>query len=78
MKLTRDERRQLAVQLPPEERPDLADLLWASAHSPEEVVAAWIAEAERRADGLDAGHENTVSFEESVERLRSRIRSGKK
>ena len=76
MKLGREELFQVALQFSPEERLDLADLLWASVHSQQEVVAAWIAEAERRADALDADHEKTVSFEESIERLRSRIRSG--
>ena len=44
-----------AMKLSAPERADLADRLWHSAHTPDEVEQAWQAEIERRAQQVDAG-----------------------
>ena len=60
-----------ALQLPPEERADVAKLLIASLDEPgdEDVEAAWLAEVERRLQDVDRG---TATFE-PWEVVRTRI-----
>lgn len=60
-----------ALQLPPEERADIAKLLIASLDAPAEegVEAAWLVEVERRIQDVDRG---TAKFE-PWETVRARI-----
>ena len=51
-----------AMKLSPEERADLADKLWMSVHSREEVDAAWSAEIERRIEQIDSGAVTCLPF----------------
>jgi putative addiction module component (TIGR02574 family) len=44
-----------AMKLSPEERAELADRLWLSAQSAEDVEAAWSAEIQRRISEVDSG-----------------------
>lgn len=44
-----------AMKLTPSERADLADKLWLSVNSKEEVEAAWDAEIARRIQQIDSG-----------------------
>jgi putative addiction module component (TIGR02574 family) len=44
-----------ALKLTPQERADLADRLWASLHSADDVERAWHAEIERRLKDVDEG-----------------------
>ena len=64
-----------AMQLTPDERADLADLLWISVASQEEVAAAWEAEIARRIADMDAGRTKWNSMEEVMTELRARIKT---
>ena len=63
-----------AMLLSPTERADLADLLWLSVNSREEVDAAWEAEIAKRIAQLDAGEVECVPMEDVLAGLRKRFR----
>ena len=63
----------MALQLPASDRSHLAESLLASLSEEDEILAAWIEEAERRADAYDRGEIETVDFDESIARARARI-----
>ena len=63
----------LALQLPTADRCRLAERLLTSLSEEDEVLAAWVEEAERRCEAFDRGEMETVSFEESIARLRSKL-----
>lgn len=65
---------QEALRLPPEERADVAGLLFESLEEVEdsEVEAAWRAEVARRVRDLDDGVSSTVPWEELRRRLEDR------
>ena len=65
----------MALQLPASDRSHLAESLLASLSEEDEILAAWIEEAERRADAYDRGEVETVDFDESIARARARIAS---
>lgn len=65
----------LALQLPASDRSHLAERLLDSLSEDDEIMAAWVEEAERRADAHDRGEMETVDFEESIARARARIAS---
>lgn len=65
----------MALQLPASDRSHLAESLLASLSEEDEILAAWIEEAERRADAYDRGEIETVGFDESIARARARIAS---
>jgi hypothetical protein len=65
----------MALQLPASDRSHLAESLLASLSEEDEILAAWIEEAERRADAYDRGEIETVDFDESIARARARIAS---
>lgn len=48
-----------ALQLPADKRAQLAERLLASLEKDDEILAAWVEEAERRADALERGEEET-------------------
>lgn len=62
-----------ALKLTPSERADLADKLWLSVHSEEEVDAAWEEEIVRRIDDLDAGRTQAIPYEQVRAELRALI-----
>ena len=61
-----------AMKLSPAERADLADKLWLSVNSKEEVEAAWDAEIERRIRQLDAGEVECVAWDDVMAELRAK------
>lgn len=63
----------MVLQLPASDRSHLAESLLASLSEEDEILAAWIEEAERRADAYDRGEIETVDFDESIARARARI-----
>jgi putative addiction module component (TIGR02574 family) len=69
-----------ALQLPPEERADVAKSLIASLDGPadEDVEAAWLAEVERRLQGVDRGTAKVEPWDAVRDRLASRLRTNRK
>jgi putative addiction module component (TIGR02574 family) len=67
-----------AMQLPPAERADLADRLWLSVNSREEVDAAWEAEIQRRVAELDAGEAECIPFETVIATMREKIKKAER
>lgn len=62
-----------ALQLEPTDRARLAERLLASLEQDDEILAAWVEEAERRADAFDRGEMVAIDFEESLARLRAKL-----
>lgn len=62
-----------AMKLSPEERADLADRLWLSVHSKEEVEAAWDAEIARRIEQIDAGEVEMVPWDTVMAELKAKL-----
>lgn len=62
-----------AMKLSPEERADLAEKLWHSVHSTEEVEAAWDAEIARRVRQIDAGEVECVPWDTVMAELRAKF-----
>ena len=73
MSLTYEQIAAEAMRLSAEERADLADKLWLSVDTPEEVAAAWDAEIERRIAQIDSGEVETIPHEEVIARLRTKL-----
>ncbi|WP_437575123.1 addiction module protein [Sorangium sp. So ce887] len=69
-----------ALQLPPEERADVAKRLIASLDGPadEDVEAAWLAEVERRLQDVDRGTAKVEPWDAVRERLAGRLRTNRK
>lgn len=61
-----------AMKLSPEERADLADMLWLSVHSAEEVEAAWDEEIARRIRQIDAGEVECIPWDTAMAELRAK------
>ena len=78
MPMTFEQIKKEAMKLAPEERADLADLLWFSVGSREEVRAAWDAEIERRVSAMDAGESEFAPAEQVMADLREKLRNFKK
>jgi putative addiction module component (TIGR02574 family) len=69
-----------AMKLPNAERIELIAILTDSigdGSSPEEIEAAWLAEAKRRAAAIDRGELDLVDSDEMMARLRARVRRGR-
>ncbi len=62
-----------AMKLSPGERADLADKLWLSVNSQDEVDAAWDAEIARRIRQIDAGEVETVPWDAVITELRAKL-----
>jgi putative addiction module component (TIGR02574 family) len=62
-----------AMKLSPEERAELAERLWTSVHSADEVEAAWDAEIARRIRQIDAGEVECVPWETVMSNLRAKF-----
>ena len=69
-----------ALQLPPEERADVAKHLIASLDDPadEGVEAAWLAEVERRLQDVDRGTANFEPWEVVRARIAARLRANRR
>lgn len=61
-----------AMKLSPDERADLAEMLWLSVHSPEEVEAAWDEEIAHRVRQIDAGEVECVPWDTVMTELRAK------
>lgn len=62
-----------ALQLASSDRAKLAERLLISLDEDDEILATWIAEAERRADAFDRGEMETIDFDEAIAQARARI-----
>ena len=71
--LEKDQVEIAAMKLSPEARADLADKLWLSVHSTEEVDAAWEAEVARRLSQISAGEVQCVPWSDVMGDLRAKL-----
>ena len=62
-----------ALQLAPGERAKLAERLLISLEEDDEILAAWVEEAERRGDAYERGEMEAIDFDESVARLKAKL-----
>jgi hypothetical protein len=62
-----------AMQLATSDRAKLAERLLISLDEDDEILASWVAEAERRADAFDRGEMETIDFDEAIAQARARI-----
>lgn len=62
-----------ALQLAPAERAKLAERLLVSLDEDDEILASWVAEAERRGDAYDRGEMGAIDFGESIARLKAKL-----
>lgn len=62
-----------AMQLTTVERARLAERLLASLDEDDEILAAWVAEAERRGEAFERGEMGAIDFDESVARLKAKL-----
>ena len=69
-----------ALQLPPEERADVAKRLIASLDEPADgdVEAAWLAEVERRLQDVDRGSAKFEPWEAVRARIAARLRTNRR
>jgi hypothetical protein len=63
------------LQPAPAERARLAERLLVSLDEDDEILASWVAEAERRGDAYDRGEIGAIDFDESIANARARISS---
>ena len=64
-----------ALQLARAERAHLAERLLISLDEDDEILAAWVEEAERRGDAYERGEMGAVDFDESIVRLKAELAS---
>lgn len=64
-----------ALQLAPTERAHLAERLLVSLDEDDEILASWVAEAERRGDAYERGEMEAIDFDEAITQARARITS---
>ncbi|MDD2663804.1 MAG: addiction module protein [Dechloromonas sp.] len=62
-----------ALQLATSDRAKLAERLLISLDEDDEILASWVAEAERRADAFDRGEMETIDFDEAIAQARARL-----
>ncbi len=62
-----------ALQLASSDRAKLAERLLISLEEDDEILASWVAEAERRADAFDRGEMEAVDFDEAIAQARARL-----
>jgi putative addiction module component (TIGR02574 family) len=58
------------MQLPHPDRVHLAERLLASLEEDDEILAEWVAEAERRLDALERGEVRGIAIEDALTQLR--------
>lgn len=63
----------LALQLPAADRSHLTERLLDSLSKDDEIMVAWVEEAERRSDAFDRGEMGAIDFDESLARLRAKL-----
>ena len=63
----------MALQLPASDRTHLAESLLESLAEDDEILAAWVEEAERRGEAFDRGEMGAIDFDESLARLRAKL-----
>jgi putative addiction module component (TIGR02574 family) len=78
MSHTLEEIRQIALELPEEQRIQLANSLWNSIHADEELGgseldAEWAAEIERRLHEIDSGNARLSPAEDVIARMDAKI-----
>ncbi len=61
-----------ALQLTQAER-KLAERLLVSLDEDDEILAAWVEEAERRGDAYERGEMGAIDFDESIARLKAKL-----
>ena len=59
------------LQLPQTDRTHLAERLLASLDEDDEILASWIAEAEKRADALSRGNTTWMPIDEAMSKARA-------
>lgn len=64
------------LNLPAADRSRLAERLLMSLEEDDEIMAAWRAEAERRADAFERGEIEAADFEEAMARARAGLKPG--
>jgi putative addiction module component (TIGR02574 family) len=64
-----------ALQLAPGERAKLAERLLISLEEDDEILTAWVEEAERRGDAYERGEMDAIDFDEAIAQARARIAS---
>ena len=64
-----------ALQLTQAERAKLAERLLVSLDEDDEILATWVAEAERRGDAFDRGEMEAIDFDQSIAKAREKISS---
>lgn len=62
-----------ALQLTRGERARLAEHLLMSQEEDDEILIAWVEEAERRADAYERGEMEAIDFDEAIAQARARI-----
>lgn len=62
-----------ALQLATSDRAKLAERLLISLDEDDEILASWVAEAERRTDAFDRGEMETIDFDEAIAQARARL-----
>jgi len=62
-----------ALQLASGERAKLAERLLVSLEEDDEILAAWVEEAERRGDAYERGEMESIDFDEAIALARARI-----
>ncbi|ROZ79556.1 addiction module protein [Ramlibacter sp. WS9] len=63
-----------ALQLPQPQRAQLAERLLASLDEDDEVLAAWVEQAELRADALESGQSVAIPIDEAIAQARAGLR----
>lgn len=62
-----------ALQLASSDRAKLAERLLISREEDDEILAAWVEEAERRGDAYERGEMEAIDFDEAIAQARARI-----
>jgi hypothetical protein len=62
-----------ALQLASGDRAKLAERLLISLEEDDEILAAWVEEAERRGEAYERGEMAAIDFDESIARLKARL-----
>ena len=62
-----------ALQLASGDRAKLAERLLISLEEDDEILAAWVEEAERRGEADERGEMAAIDFDESIARLKARL-----
>jgi len=63
------------MQLPHTDRVHLAERLLASLDEEDEILAEWVAEAERRLDAMERGEVQGIPIEDALVQLRAGLRA---